>query len=59
MLAKCDGSDFHSRNSVTAKQLLLITVMLSKFTSLVRGRMVDDVIICILPRNTNLPYFGI
>lgn len=48
---KCDRSDFHSRHSVTAKDLLNITVMLFKFTSLVRGRMVDDVIICILPRN--------
>lgn len=59
MLAKCDGSDFHSRNSVTAKELLHITVMLCKFTALVRGRMVDDVIICILPRHKNLPYIGI
>lgn len=59
MLAKRDGGDFHSRYSVTAKYLLHITVMLSKFTSLVRGRLVDDVIICILPRNKDLPYIGI
>lgn len=60
MLAKCDGSNFHSRYSVTAKDLLHITVVMScKFTSLGRGRMVDDEIICILPGNKDLPYIGI